>query len=476
MTGTFGSFNTAVTALRANQVAMDVVNNNVANASTPGYTRRRAELTALGSPSQPALWSRYDGVGGGVDVSAVDRMADPFLDARSRVEHGRQSYLDTRQSVLDRVESGIGEPGDNGVAAAFSTFQAAVQDLANNPGQAAARSQLLSAAGTVADAVRVQASNIDNESSDLRTKLQAQVDEVNTVAADLAATNRNISSAQLAGSETNTLLDKRDQLTERLAELTGATTTLDSLGLAQVSLGGVALVSGQSASTFAIASGVTASGAADGSPVTFTVTPPATPPAVATPVAIDETGMTGEIGAVAQLLNVTLPAYRSGLDAVAKTFADQMNAVQLGTASAPVYDLAGNVSSKPLFSYTAGNVSGTLSVALDDPNALAASALPGGALDGSNAAKMAGYTAADDAYQKLVNGFGSQVASSQRLAANQQALTSQVDNAREQLGGVNIDEETVNLIAAQRAYQAASRVISTIDTILDTIINRMGVG
>lgn len=469
MTGTFSSFNTAVTALRANQVAMDVVNNNVANASTPGYTRRRAELAALGSPSQPALWSRYDGVGGGVDVSGVNRIADPFLDARARVEHGRQSYLDTRQAALETVESGIGEPGDNGVAAAFSTFHAAVQDLVNNPGQAAARSQLLSAAGTVADAIRVQAANIDNESSDLRSKLGAQVAEVNTVASDLAATNRNLQSAQLSGAETNTLQDKRDQLTERLAELTGATTTLDSNGLAQVSLGGVALVSGQDASTFTLASGVTATGAADGNPVTFTITPPGG--GAATPVAT--VGMTGEVGAVTELLNTTLPAYRAGLDAVAKTFADQMNAVQTGPSA---YQLDGTPSTQPLFGYDPTDVSGTLTVTLTDPNAIAASALPGGALDGSNAAKMSGLTDADNAYQRLVNGFGSQVASAQRLSANQQALTSQVDNAREQLGGVNIDEETVNLMTAQRSYQAASRVISTIDTMLDTIINRMGVG
>lgn len=471
MTGTFSSFNTALTALRANQVAMDVVNNNVANANTAGYTRRRAGLSAMGSPSQPALWSRYDGVGGGVDVASVDRMVDPFLDARSRVEHGRQSYLDTRQAVLERVESGIGEPGDNGVAAAFSTFHDAVQDLVNNPGQAAARSQLLSAAATVSDAIRVQAANIDNETSDLRSQVLSQVDEVNTVAGDLAATNRNLASAQLAGSETNTLLDKRDQLTARLAELTGATTTLDTNGLAQVTLGGVTLVSGQTASTFALSGGVTSTGAADGSPVGFTITAPD-----GTVAPVPTAGMTGEVGAVTELLNVTLPAYRQGLNDVARTFADQVNAVQLGTPAAPVYELNGTVSTQPLFTYDPTNIAGSLSVNITDPNRIAASALPGGALDGSNAATMAGLTDADNAYQRLVNGFGTQVASAQRLAANQQALTTQVDNSREQLSGVNIDEETVNLMTAQRGYQAASRVISTIDSMLDTLINRMGVG
>lgn len=469
MTGTFASFNAAVSALRANQVAMDVVSNNVANASTPGYTRQRAELTAAGGPTVPALWSRTDGVNGGVNVTSVSRLADPFLDARARVEHSRQSYLDTRQGVLERVEAGIGEPGDNGVAAALSGFRAALQDLANNPGQPAARSQLLATAGTVTDAIRVQATNIDNETGDLRARLVASVTEVNTVAGDLAATNANIASARLTGEVSSTLLDKRDQLTERLSELTGATTTLDDRGLAQVSLNGTALVSGQAASTFSLTGGVSATGGSDGAPVSFAITAP-----TGTPVPVSTTSMLGEIGGVTELLNTTLPAYRAGLDAAAQTFADQINAAQVGTPGTPAYDRLGNPGT-PLFGYDPANVSGTLAVAFTDTDLIAASSQPGGVLDGSNAAAMSTLTDADNAYQRLVNGFGSTVASAQRLAANQQALTTQVDNSREQLGGVNIDEETVNLLAAQRAYQAASRVISTLDSVLDTLINRMGV-
>ena len=107
----FTSLNTALSALRYNRVAMDVAGSNIANVSTEGYARRRIEGEAVGGPTQPAMWSRYTGVGDGVRVSGVNRMTDELLNVRGRREHGNQSYLDVRQASLERVENGIGEPG-----------------------------------------------------------------------------------------------------------------------------------------------------------------------------------------------------------------------------------------------------------------------------------------------------------------------------------------------------------------------------
>src|SRR3954452_24303041 len=118
MTGTFSSLNTALSALRYQRVAMDVASNNIANATSEGYVRRRAEGHALGAPNQVAMWSRYDGAGDGVSAASITRMADRFLDTRSRREHGTQTYLNTRVDVLKRLESGVGEPSGEGVAAA----------------------------------------------------------------------------------------------------------------------------------------------------------------------------------------------------------------------------------------------------------------------------------------------------------------------------------------------------------------------
>jgi flagellar hook-associated protein 1 FlgK len=114
-------------------------------------------------------------------------------------------------------------------------------------------------------------------------------------------------------------------------------------------------------------------------------------------------------------------------------------------------------------------------VAITDPRDVAASSLPGGVLDGGLAGALGDVDVADGAYQRLINTLATEVSSSTRLSKTQQLLTAQVDMSREQLMGVNFDEETVNLLAAQRAYEAASRVISTMDSVLDTLINRTGI-
>ncbi|RNL61043.1 flagellar hook-associated protein FlgK [Nocardioides marmoriginsengisoli] len=459
---TFSGLNTALSALRYNRVAMDVANGNIANASTDGYSRRRINGESVGAPDQPAMWSRYTGAGDGVRVGSVGRLTDALLDVRARREHGNQAYLDIRQAVLERVESGVGEPGDSGVAAAIADFRSAWHDLANNPGSDAARSAVLGRAATLADAIKIQARNIASESGDQRFRIQADVAEVNTVASDLAATNKSIAIASLNGTDAGVLLDKRDQLAMRLSELTGATTTARADGGLDVAVNGVPLVVGQRAGSLQIASGITPAGASDGTPISYAITDTSGTTAV-------PGGMTGEIGGVTDLLNTTLPAYTAGLDAIAQQLADEVNAQHVAG-----FDAAGNPG-QPFFSYTPGSAASSLAVAITATGDLAASSIPGGGLDAGNATALAAATGVESSYQRLVNGFGTEVASVARLAANQKVLTTQVDGSREQLSGVSLDEETVSMLAAQHAYEAAARVLTTLDSVLDTLINRTGV-
>lgn len=461
MSGTLSSLNTALSALRYHRVAMDVSSSNIANVSTEGYSRRRVEGETVGAPSQPAMWSRHTGAGEGVRVGAIGRMVDPLLDARARREHGTQAYLDVRQTVLARVEAGIGEPGPTGAAAAMAAFRTSWQDLANNPGSEASRAQVLGRASTLADALRVQARNLETEAGDLRVRTQVDVAEVNTLATDLAFANRSIAVGTMSGTDVGALLDKRDQLAMRLSELTGSVATIRADGGVDVTLGGVSLVNGHDAGRLQIASGITVGGASDGQPVRFAIVNGAG----VTPL---PAGTTGEIGGLADLLNTTLPAYVAGLDAVATQLATDVNTVH--TQGYDADGLAGG----PLFTYNAADPAASLTVAITEPRRLAASAIPGGGLDNGNAHALAGATNVESSYQKLVNVFGTEVASVRRLATNQQALTSQVDNSREQLAGINLDEETVQMLAAQRAYEAAARVMTTLDSVLDTLINRTG--
>lgn len=433
MAGSFGSISTALSGLRYQQVALDVAGNNIANAATDGYVRRRVVGTSVSS-AVPAMWSRSDSHGEGVAVGDVRRLVDPLLDARVRREHAALSSLETTSTVLARIEEGVGEPGTNGVYQAMLDFRDAWQELAVTPGGDAARQQVLGRAETLAQALRVQVANIAGEEADQQAHLANVVDEVDTTAADLASLNHQILVTEQNGTDVGTLRDRRDALALRLAELAGAVTTVGPDGQFEVTVGTQTLVQGRTSTGIVVGPGVG-----------------------------------GELGAVDQLLTTTLPDYRAGLDAVAADLAAAMNAQhQAG------YDASGTPG-EPLFSYDPAVGAASLQVAITDPARVAASSVPGGVRDGGNADALARAGTYTDGYQRLVNRLGTQVASVQRQTANQASLTGALDDAWEQQAGVNLDEETVNMVTAQRAYEAAARLLTTLDEVLDTLINRTGV-
>lgn len=461
MTGTFSSLGVALSGLRYNQAVLDNASNNIANASTDGYVRRSVVGGSV-IVGQPAMYARYDGHGDGVAVQAVTRQVDPLLDAQVRSAHGSMNYLTTQQTVLSTVENGIGEPSDTGVAAALAQFNNAWQDLANNPGTDATRQQVIGQGQTLARAINGQVGNIVNQEADQRLHLLANVSDINTAATALAQLNTTIQSGSQSGLDVNSLKDQRDQLALQIANLAGGSVSVQSNGMYDVSVGGVALVTGQSSGTLVINTGVTPTGAADGNPITFRVDTAAGSTAL-------PGNLGGEAGGVTDLLTNALPNYKAGLDQVAQQLADAVN-----TQHQAGFDAAGNPG-VPFFSYNPANPGATLAVALASSSQVAASGIPGGNLDGSNADTLStSAKAAGDSYQRLVNGFGTQVAAVNQQSSNQATLTTSLDNSREQQAGVNLDEETVSMVTSQRAYQAAARVMTTLDDVLDTLINHCG--
>ncbi|RYB94222.1 flagellar hook-associated protein FlgK [Nocardioides oleivorans] len=463
MAGSFGSVNTAASALRYHQAVMEVASGNIANVTTEGYARRRVVGVSVGAPAQPAMWSRYDGHGDGVRVGSVDRLVDPLLDSRTRREHGAQASLDTRATALARVEASLGEPAGAGISKALAAVRSAWHDLGNNPDSGAVRAQVLSTSQGLVTAVAAQRHNVETEESDQRISLLSGIGEANTLAGDLASTNQAITAARLSGNDASSLLDQRDTMALRLAELTGGTAVENGHGGLDVTVGGVALVAGGTAGALSVTAGIHADGTADGLPLALAVTPPG---GTATGVS----GLAGEIGGSAVLISTTLPALRAGLQDVAQQLADAVNAVHQSG-----YDASG-APGQAFFAVDPSAPGGPLVLLVDDPAEVAASGIGGGAnRDGSNATALASALASPErGYQQFVTTLGNDVASIRRLAATQQNLTDQVDGSRDQLSGVSIDEETVTMMQAQRAYEAAARVMTTLDSVLDTLINRTG--
>jgi flagellar hook-associated protein 1 FlgK len=476
VTSSFAGLSTALSALYAQRRGLDVTGQNIANANTDGYTRQRVNMESVGAPAVPALWSNYTGAGSGVTVTDVQRLRDSFLESRGRTEQGALSQLTGRQATLAGIEGSFQEPGDTGLQSQLSDLWSAWHDVATHPGDPAARTQLLSTTATMADGIRATYSSLDAQWTAGQEQLGTTVEAVNATARNVAELNQAILTASQSGIQSNELIDKRDVLVMNLAQLTGAQARTESNGSVDVLLGGIALVRGSSSAALSVTGARTMDDFRTGVAGPATVTWSTPTGAVG---AIAEVG--GETGARVEALGTTLPDYADKLDAVVANLRDTVNAAHT-TGS---YDLNGDPGQNMFDpAATAKNITSLLT----DPRKVAASkeaprlAADGvtlvPSLDGSNAAALAGIgelaTGPDATYRQLVVQLGAAAQTSTRRLEIQASVAGDIDAARESQAGVNIDEEMVNLLSFQRAYESAARVISTVDATLDTLINRTG--
>jgi flagellar hook-associated protein 1 FlgK len=447
----FAGLRIALSSLHAQRRAMEVTGQNVANLNTEGYSRQRVDMVAESGPVTPAVYSRYTGAGQGVRSGTVVRMRDQFMELRGYQEHAVDSGLRRSQGILSRVELAFNEPSDTGLSALLGDFWAGWDDVANNPTDEAARTQLVERAQTLANGF----SQLDSSLAQLRqssiAELSSIVTDVNTSAQRIAELNAGIISAVAGGFPANELMDQRDLLVSRLAKQVGVTVRAGESGTLDVFVAGTSLVSGTKANQLDVSVG--------------------TDPAQTVRVVWSQdgypAGVTGEAGALVGAIDDVLPRYRANLSAVATQVANDVNALhRTGFA------LDGSTG-RDFFTVGPTGISVAAAIAAD-PRLVAAASSAGAGLDGSRAQQIAELTGANEAYQELVVGLGVESQSVNRRVDVQAAIVAHVDDARESAAGVNLDEEMTAMVEYQHAYEAASRFLTAVDETLDTLINSTG--
>jgi flagellar hook-associated protein 1 FlgK len=464
---TFSGISSALTALHASQRGMEVAANNIANVNTPGYSRQRAVLTGVGGPSVPGLHAQAQPVGNGVMVEKVERLRDAFLESRGRIEHAQGAYLSGQKQVLSRIEQAFSEPSDTALQAQLSEMWGAFGDVANKPADAAGRTALIARATIAADTMRDMAGQFDSVWDTTHTQLNSLVSEVNQAARTVAELNKAVVASSNHGQPANDLADKRDLAVMRLTELTGATATAQLDGSVDVLLSGAPLVAGTLARQLLPPTGAANIGHAKaGTPVELRFADGSNLKAAAS---------SGQLAATMEALNTTLPGYSTRLDEVATKLAASLNTAHAKgqtDAGAPGGTFFGP---PPPDSVNASNIR----LEITDPRDLAVAdrGVEPGTKDGENADRMADLAkdpeGPDRKYRQLVVDLGVQAQAVNRRVDIQASVINHVDAERNGESGVNLDEEMSNLIQFERAYQAAAKVISTIDEMLDTLINRM---
>ncbi|MGE5596182.1 MAG: flagellar hook-associated protein FlgK [Hyphomicrobiales bacterium] len=456
---------TAVKALRAHQLAVDVASHNIANANSPGFSRQRVNLRPLGIDgsdhfTRDALLGR---TGFGVDASDVNRVRDLFLDFQQRQALGSQSQYEAQADALSKAEIVFNDPSDEGLSGVMSAFWNAWHDVVNDPESSAARTTLVNTTTTLTARLQRAYNDLETQRKDLNFQVDNIAGEINAKATEIAQLNFQIKQVELSGDQANDLRDRRDLLVDQLAELGQVTYTEQPDKSLTVYFGSHELVTGNTAREVQSVPDAANPGmrklqfVMDGEDVTTT---------------------TGKLRGVLDARDADLPALISKLDTLAQQLITSVNADH-----ATGYGLD-NSTGLGFFTGTgAADISINATLA-SDPSKIAAASGPDKPGDGSVALQIAdlqkatpmggGTQSFDEYYGNLVTVLGADVNRVKGLAKSGEMLTSHLESLRQSVQGVNIDEEVTNLNAAQHAYEAAARVITTIDEMLDTLINRTG--
>ncbi len=455
------ALSSAVSGLFAHRRRLDVISHNVANSNTIGYSRQRVDLVSA-SGAGVGIHSGSSQSLGGVEVAGITRSRDSFLESRSLKASGSSAKLVASHDVLMSVEALIGEPSDHGIIAGLDAMWGAFDDLANFPDALPQREAAIQSAVTVTGRLNEIDRQLRQLHETTKESLQSDVARVNALTSEIATLNEAIS-AVATDLSPNDLLDQRDLAASSLAQLVGARTRTRADGSMDVYLGNTTLVQGSR---------------------TFTVEVAETTDATLSPLGFQRVGLevaglvtvtdiAGSLGGKLDGLNGTVPDSINSLNEVAQQLITDVNTLhQAGE------DLNGATGG----TFFDGSDAGTISVSAgiqSDVRLVAAASPSGGTRDGSNAADIANLrsstTGADATAVSFVATLGlTTQAVGQRASAESDAFQ-RVEEARLTARSVNVEEEMVDLIEAQRSYEAAARVVSTIDQMLDTLVNRLGV-
>jgi flagellar hook-associated protein 1 FlgK len=454
------SLNAANSALMAQQRALDITGQNVANVNTDGYSRQRVDLQSIGASTVPALFSTSSDVGGGVSGNSVTRIRDAFMENRALAEHATSAQLTVQADAHTQIEASFREPGDNGLQAVMDTMWSSFEDVTST--DEAARSTVLENIATVANSLNTTSAALDQQWTQTREDLSAALGQANATAAQIADLNSQIQAATQGGGSANELSDKRDALVLSLATSIGATASTRSDGMVDVLVGGSTLVSGARAISLALDGAASLGDLSDGL-------------AVKTVPGGTRVAAGGTAGGQLAVLSDIIPTYQKSLDDIAVRVADVLNSGNQGG-----YRADGSAGAALLGSSdpTKGITAGTITLLTSTPADVAASAVAGVAsTDTSNAQLMArlGDTSGVDAsYRTLVTQLGVASSVATQSLSIQSTITSNVDAARQSVSGVSIDEEMTQMLAFQHGYEAAARMITAMDEVLDKLINSTG--
>jgi len=437
---------------QAARIALDVTAQNIANASSDGYVRRSVRLAEVSSSG--GIGTIGDVSLSGVRLDAVVRNADLFRQAEVRRTGADSMRADAEVAGLENIQAAVEQ---SNVYNSMVGFESSLQQLVGDPTSTSLRANVVEDARTMVGTFNIAATALQSVGTGLRFEATDGVTQVNTLSGELARVNLRLARAADASSDQTALLDQRDSLLQQLSKFTDVSATINTDSTVEVRIGGSSgplLVQGGTAGTLGMTT------VSDGT-ITFAVSGFAAAPAPA-----NLTG--GSLAGKAQALT-KLAAVQTRLDGLADSLAKTVN-----TAQGNGIDLSG-AAGQPMFSGGPPFTAASLGLAMTDGAkiATAASSDVAGSRNPANLNALRTALSASDPVGGMDGLLFDISGTVQGRTVTRDALKTIASGAQVALqaqAGVDLDQEAVNLVRFQQAFQASGKVMQTAKDIFDTLL------
>ena len=447
---------TALGGLNASEGGIQITSNNIANASTPGYTDEVVDLQTA-SPIQDGATQ----LGGGVSLDGYASLRSELLQMQLQQQTTYQGTANAQSNAMQQIEP-LFTTSTTDIGTEMSSLFSSLSSLATDPTNTSSRQAVLTAAQGLATAFNNVSSSVTSQQSGLNTNVSQDVTQINQLTQQIAALNPQIVAQQQTTPAENggTLQDQQNELISQLSALTNVETTQTSNGVTLSTANGTPLV--VASQSYALGTTTASDGSTqvldqNGDNITSTL-------------------QGGDLGGSIQMRDQTIPGLLSQLDTLAHQVGTAFNSAQAsgydqnGAEGTALFNLPSSVS----------GAAGTISLALTDPSLVAASS-DGNSGSSGNLANFASIQATalpsgstpTNTYANLVYQVGNLSAMATAQTSATAASLLQINDQISSQSGVSVDQETTNLMHYQQSYQAAAQVINVVNGLFTATMNMM---
>lgn len=461
MPGLFQGIEIGKRALMTHQTVLQTIGHNIANVNTPGYTRQRVRIEA--SLPEAGVLSN---IGSGVETLNIQNIRDLFLGEQYRADNKSLGQWTYKQKMLAQVESMFGEPNDGTFVTLLNKFWDSWSNLSTNPESTTFRAALLEDTNLLTNGFHQIAGQLESLRKAVDTDLDNMVEDVNRITTEISRLNQQISRQEVGDDKANDLRDARDLLIDELSSLIDVNSFQDGKGQFIVSIGAMELVNGPDTNMLE-AKPLNENGKLEHKLLWKGST-------------ISLTNIDGQLKGLIDMRDKIIPDMVNQIDTLASQMIASVNQIHRQG-----YGLDGSTNLDFFDSTFTSAATIRLNFDVVDHTERIAASASGEAGDNVIALQMQGLRNAktmvrgsatmNEFYNSVVGELGVMSGQAQSFATNYELLVQQIDNTRQSVQGVSLDEEMTNMVKFQHAYDAAARVVTVMDQALSTVIGTMGI-